>query len=172
MNLHSLGCLVRHWPRFYKGSQLQLVSKRIVQGWNIRSASQSSRLYKEQKDPSNNTPTLPDHADQQYRKSEHANPIQRTVNVLADDVKQYFGVQTNRPQPNRDQASSSPTSGSITDKVWPSDCDVLVVGGGVMGSSIAYHLKERALQGLRVVMVEEDSTVSMELKTVVLTDIQ
>lgn len=42
---------------------------------------------------------------------------------------------------------------------FPSHCDILVVGGGVIGSSIAYWLKQRALSGLSVVVVEKDSSV-------------
>lgn len=39
-------------------------------------------------------------------------------------------------------------------------CDVLVIGGGGVGSSIAYWLKKRALHGLNVVVLEKDPTVS------------
>jgi len=38
-------------------------------------------------------------------------------------------------------------------------CDVLVIGGGGVGSSIAYWLKEKARDGLNVVVVEKDDTV-------------
>nr|XP_045607863.1 FAD-dependent oxidoreductase domain-containing protein 1-like [Procambarus clarkii] len=41
---------------------------------------------------------------------------------------------------------------------WPGRCDVLVAGGGAVGSSVAYHLKERAGGDLSVVVVERDST--------------
>ncbi|KAK8735257.1 hypothetical protein OTU49_005588, partial [Cherax quadricarinatus] len=40
----------------------------------------------------------------------------------------------------------------------PESCDVLVVGGGAIGSSIAYHLKERARGDLSVVVIERDTT--------------
>ncbi|CAH1389191.1 unnamed protein product [Nezara viridula] len=43
----------------------------------------------------------------------------------------------------------------------PKHCDVLIIGGGCMGSSIAYWLKQRALEGLRVVVVEKDPTVML-----------
>ncbi|XP_045117784.1 FAD-dependent oxidoreductase domain-containing protein 1-like [Portunus trituberculatus] len=41
---------------------------------------------------------------------------------------------------------------------WPRSCDVLVVGGGAVGSSSAYHLKHRAGRDLSVVVLEQDST--------------
>ena len=54
--------------------------------------------------------------------------------------------------------SSSPPACSST---WPRSCDVLVVGGGAVGSSSAYHLKQRAGKDLSVVVLEQDSTVRM-----------
>lgn len=43
----------------------------------------------------------------------------------------------------------------------PGHCDVLIIGGGCMGSSIAYWLKQRALEGLKIVVVEKDPTVML-----------
>lgn len=42
--------------------------------------------------------------------------------------------------------------------LFQTHCDVLVIGGGGMGSSIAYWLKQRAQDGLNVVVVEKDPT--------------
>ncbi|XP_071529920.1 FAD-dependent oxidoreductase domain-containing protein 1-like [Panulirus ornatus] len=47
---------------------------------------------------------------------------------------------------------------SSDERAWPNACDVLVVGGGAVGSSVAYHLKERAREDLSVIVVEQDST--------------
>lgn len=49
------------------------------------------------------------------------------------------------------------------ERPWPGTCDVLVVGGGAVGSSAAYHLKERARDDLSVVVVEQDSTVRIHI---------
>lgn len=46
------------------------------------------------------------------------------------------------------------------DQIWPGHCDVLIIGGGAIGSSIAYHLTKEARDGLRVVVVDKDLTVS------------
>lgn len=42
--------------------------------------------------------------------------------------------------------------------LFQSHCDVLVIGGGGIGASIAYWLKKRAQDGLNVVVVEKDPT--------------
>lgn len=44
------------------------------------------------------------------------------------------------------------------DEIFPSHCDVVIVGGGAIGSSIAYNLKTRARDGLRIVLLEQDKT--------------
>lgn len=38
----------------------------------------------------------------------------------------------------------------------PKHCDVLIVGGGVIATSIAFWLKHRALDGLNVVVLEKN----------------
>jgi len=42
----------------------------------------------------------------------------------------------------------------------PRFCDVVIIGGGVVGSSVAYWLKESVPDGLEVVVVEKDLTYS------------
>lgn len=51
--------------------------------------------------------------------------------------------------PLRRLASAPPSA-------WPRSCDVLVVGGGAVGSSSAYHLKQRAGGELSVAVLEPD----------------
>lgn len=45
-----------------------------------------------------------------------------------------------------------------------SHCDVAIIGGGAVGSSIAYWLKKRAGDGLKVAVVEKDKCVSFFFK--------
>lgn len=102
-----------------------------------------------------------------YRKTTYSNPLARAVGIMKDDIKDYLSIGSKSPvDPNTnesvDQKSSSEGNGKSSSsgigEIFPSHCDVLVIGGGAVGSSIAYHLKERALQGLRVVVVEKDAT--------------
>lgn len=45
-------------------------------------------------------------------------------------------------------------------QVIPSTCDVLIIGGGAIGSSIAYWLKKKVYrEEFSVVVVEKDPTV-------------
>lgn len=51
---------------------------------------------------------------------------------------------------------------SILRTEFPSDVDICIIGGGAIGSSIAYFLKEKAKHELNIVVVEKDKTVSMK----------
>lgn len=74
-------------------------------------------------------------------------PVRRTHSILLNDLKKtpkYLGL--------------IPMEKS--DEIFPHHCDILIIGGGTMGSSVAYWLKEKAREGLRIVVVEKDPTVS------------
>ncbi|XP_066970079.1 FAD-dependent oxidoreductase domain-containing protein 1-like [Macrobrachium rosenbergii] len=103
-------------------------------------------------------------------KVRYENPISRTLGIMGDDVKEYFSGKGRRVKRilattekifngrETENEDGQRTEGREVSQrtVWPSTCDVLIIGGGAMGSSIAYHLKERALKGLHVVVVEQD----------------
>lgn len=90
------------------------------------------------------------------------NPLDRTFRLLGNDmkkVKNFFRPQIIDSSVKQDQGVSGETTKSGDDG-FQTHCDVLVIGGGGVGSSIAYWLKQRARNGLNVVVVEKDSTVS------------
>ncbi|XP_063234763.1 FAD-dependent oxidoreductase domain-containing protein 1-like [Bacillus rossius redtenbacheri] len=64
-------------------------------------------------------------------------PVKRTLRILGNDVKTSLGFKKETP-------------------LFPHHCDVVIIGGGVIGSSIAYWLKQRTRDGLEVVVVERD----------------
>ncbi|EDW11810.2 FAD-dependent oxidoreductase domain-containing protein 1 [Drosophila mojavensis] len=92
-------------------------------------------------------------------------PIRRTFRLLGKDmrkIKEFFVPKEdqfdseNKPQPiaTSSKFNFSGEKGSIDE--FPTHCDVLIIGGGGMGSSIAYWLKQKARDGLNVVVVEKD----------------
>lgn len=100
-------------------------------------------------------------------------PITRSLNILKNDVKKV----TNFFKPNASKVdyTAAETSeenedlseklkrfqgsrGGEADDIFQTHCDVVVIGGGGVGSSVAYWLKEKAREGLNVVVVERDPT--------------
>lgn len=74
-------------------------------------------------------------------------PVRRTNKIMVDDFKRipkHLGI--------------VPTDES--DYIFPTHCDVLIIGGGAIGSSVAFWLREQAREGLRIVVLEKDPTVS------------
>lgn len=47
--------------------------------------------------------------------------------------------------------------------IYPEHADIVIIGGGFIGSAIAYWLKKRTGEGLTVVVLEKDFTVSSKL---------
>lgn len=84
------------------------------------------------------------HICRQLKSSE--NPVTRTFNLIKKDVKKASSVFSKND--------------NFNEEMFPSHCDVAIIGGGAMGSSIAYWLKERTGKGLSVAVIEKDPTVS------------
>lgn len=83
------------------------------------------------------------------------NPINRTLRILSNDAK-YLGTYFSKKKPTYNYYDS--VSSELDN--FPYFTDIVIIGGGIMGSAIAYFLKERAGKGLDIVVVERDSTVS------------
>lgn len=86
------------------------------------------------------------------------NPIQRTLDILRGDFKEMLGVKKTEKRDGSEWDSHMDKY--IAQKPFQTHCDVLVIGGGGIGSSIAYWLKKEAREGLNVVVVEKDPMVS------------
>lgn len=66
----------------------------------------------------------------------------RVFNIFRDEFKGYFKPKgSEAPQP-----------------LFPKEVDILVVGGGIMGSSVAYWLKQRAPESFSLAVLERDLT--------------
>lgn len=99
------------------------------------------------------------------------NPISRTFRLLKNDmgtVKNFFVSPKNatyeKPVEQLDIRDFANKQTETTE--FQSHCDVLIIGGGGIGSSIAYWLKKRAFSGLNVVVLEKDPTVFIIIVTI------
>lgn len=86
----------------------------------------------------NRRPTkyLYSHCTRHYTNNKH--PAIKTWNVMKQDVLHYFGKQ---------------------EEFMTEHADVVIIGGGIIGSSVAYWMKTRAGKGISVAVIEKDPTV-------------
>lgn len=85
-------------------------------------------------------------------------PVHRIRRILKADVSRPFDkiktvLSTSSSQNDKNEDARSKENGFIQ-----SHCDVLIIGGGAIGSSTAYWLKKKAREGLNVVVLEKDPT--------------
>lgn len=71
-------------------------------------------------------------------------PELKVFNIFRDEFKGYL-------------KSAGP---GVPEPPFPKEVDILVIGGGIMGSSVAYWLKQRAPESFSLAVVERDLTYS------------
>ncbi|KAH8395464.1 hypothetical protein KR215_006932 [Drosophila sulfurigaster] len=98
---------------------------------------------------------------------EDSHPIRRTFRLLGNDmrkIKEFFVPQEQeidsqleyKKGPAKKLGKFGGDKGNLDE--FQTHCDVLIIGGGAIGSSIAFWLKQKARDGLNVVVVEKDET--------------
>ena len=103
--------------------------------------------------------------DYEIPKPQH--PFNRTINILGNDMKslknnvESFISRFNKTREiaRRDVRASS----KYHYEIFPEHCDIAIIGGGVIGSSIAYWLKQRVPHAITVTVVEKDPTVNQNV---------
>jgi len=125
----------------------------------LRNFSVTSKVYDDKKDeefdPSKHIKDMkPDNMMvKEYREIiEKRNPLTRSKNIIKNDmkflghkIKKFVGFDEEMPH-------------DVNAQFFPTHCDVCIIGGGAMGSSIAYWLKQRAPHAMEIVVIEKDST--------------
>lgn len=99
-----------------------------------------------------NTPSKP--ADNYYDPDAiHENPMTRAKRFLKRDINEVM------------KKLNDPFDQYEDDKLFPKTVDVLIVGGGVIGSSIAYWLQNKCRDGLTVAVIDKDFSVNKNVLT-------
>ncbi|XP_069691769.1 FAD-dependent oxidoreductase domain-containing protein 1-like isoform X3 [Periplaneta americana] len=95
------------------------------------------------------------------------NPFKRTLRILGNDMKSakrsvesfISKVQSAREAAEKAQKLNS----AYRDGIFPEHSDIAIIGGGAMGSSIAYWLKQRAPNALTITVIEKDPSVNQNM---------
>ncbi|KAF4524778.1 hypothetical protein B566_EDAN014472 [Ephemera danica] len=102
--------------------------------------------------------------DSSKNKVPREHPVSRTLRVLGQDF-QYIGDKLFGGK--KSEASEREDTSANFEKFdfWQDHCDIAIIGGGVIGSSIAYWIKQRVPKAVNVVVIEKDPTYSQASTT-------
>lgn len=78
----------------------------------------------------------------------HENPLKRCKRFIKRDINELW------------KKANDPFDEFEDDKIFPKTVDILIVGGGVIGSSIAYWLQNKCRDGLTIAVIEKDLSVN------------
>lgn len=100
-------------------------------------------------------------APKEIKLDEPEHPIDKTFRILKRDIVNFKNRWfTLKPQHSRFHGRKMTWTKDDNPHDCPIECDILIIGGAAMGSSIAHFLKKRAGEGLKIVIVEKDLTYS------------
>ncbi|XP_059470813.1 FAD-dependent oxidoreductase domain-containing protein 1-like [Neocloeon triangulifer] len=86
------------------------------------------------------------------------NPIKRTGNILKNDLIRLKNEVIGIFHPGSENQQTKDIDEPHKYYSWQHNCDVLIVGGGVIGSSIAFFLLENFPGAMNVTVIEKDPT--------------
>lgn len=103
-----------------------------------------------------------------YEGPPSVHPFNRTMKMLKNDMKSIKNFILPKKKKIIHHANVDDDFSHKNINVQQSDefqtfCDVLIIGGGGVGSSIAFWLKKRGMHGINVVVAEKDCTVPPRL---------
>lgn len=83
-------------------------------------------------------------------------PITRTLRVMGKQVREM----KQKAMFWREPKNVDVDEWGIDSTDFPSHVDIAIIGGGAMGSSVAYWLKKMSGEAFSIVVIEKDSKVS------------
>lgn len=138
------GAQLKSWLKF------NCVLKNL--SFTVRCFGNSYPKYSEKEDdpakPSNESNLVPKDFQEELDHETYCPPLAQPIKPHVHPIKKSFDLLgiTGRNDPK-----------THTNLFFPRHCDILIVGGGIMGCSIAYWLKQRGHDnGLNVIVVEQD----------------